>query len=90
MARRVPERIDVYNPETNYTAKPDDVIPYDEARARVERGEADFVKHGKAIRMRRNPSSLRCGSVECNQDFIAKFARAPRLQGDIELQRADA
>jgi hypothetical protein len=51
MSRRVPTKLEVYEPYTSYDSPPDDVVDYEVGRVRVENGRADFVKHGKAIRM---------------------------------------
>jgi hypothetical protein len=75
MSRRVPSRLEVYGPETNYKSSPDGFVSYEKGRRLVESGKADFVKHGKAIRMRRTTVVLPLGSAECNKDFIAKFGR---------------
>jgi hypothetical protein len=67
--RRVPTQLEVYGPDTNYKSTPDDVISYEDGRLRVENGQADFVKHGKAIRLRspRNAEPSRHRRIEENE-----------------------
>jgi hypothetical protein len=67
--RRVPTQLEVYEPETSYKSTPDDVISYEDGLLRVKKGEADFVKHGKAIRIRasRNPEPSRLRNIEQNE-----------------------
>jgi hypothetical protein len=75
MTRRVPEKLDVYEPGTRYTSPADEIISYEDGRRRVEAGAADFVNHGNAIRMRRS-SAVRAGSFECRQDLVEKYGAA--------------
>jgi hypothetical protein len=71
--RRVPKDLQVYNPDTPFSSAPDEIVPYDEGRSRVERGFADLAKHGKAIRMRRGAIVLRASSLECRKDLVETF-----------------
>jgi hypothetical protein len=70
----------VYGPDSPYTGHPDEIVSYQEGQRRVMLDLADFVNHGKAIRMRRvsSPPFLgagRCGFAECNALWIEKHAR---------------
>jgi hypothetical protein len=68
--RRAPIELQVYNPDTPFSAAPDEIVSYEEGRRRVQCGFADSAKHGRAIRMRRG-SALRALSAECNAQFVA-------------------
>jgi hypothetical protein len=72
--RRAPKELQVYEPDTPFSAPPDGIVPYEEGRRRVESGLADSAKHGKAIRMRRGAQVLRAGSLECKKELIETFA----------------
>jgi hypothetical protein len=74
--RRVPTQIEVYRPDTRYTAPPDAVILYDEGKRCVERGDADFVNHGKAIRLRRKGAPNQARSFECWRINVEGWRRA--------------
>jgi hypothetical protein len=69
---RARETLEVYSPNTPYSDPPDALIPYDQGKICVERGDADFVNRGKAIRLRRG-APLRAGSLECNKSKIELF-----------------
>ena len=71
--RRVPEKVDVYESGTNFASPADDRIPYEQGRLLVESGRADFVKHGKAIRLRGSAAIIRAGSAECNRAFVEEY-----------------
>jgi len=71
--KRVSKQIGIFEPGTPSKGLPDRYVDESEARSLVDDGEADWINHRKAIRLRR--SKFRLGSVECNRAFIEKYAR---------------
>jgi hypothetical protein len=67
---RVRETLEVYKHLTPYRDAPDAEIPFAEGKLCVERGDADFVKRGTAIRLRRKWPAIRAGSPECDKHWI--------------------
>lgn len=89
--RRAPIQLQVYKPDTPFSAPPDEIVSYEEGRRRVHSGLADSAKHGKAIRMRRGPlatthESLRLRGLSCvvDESLMMRYV----LAGDSGRDRA--
>jgi hypothetical protein len=75
--RRVPTELGVYGPATPYSAAPDETIPFEEGRRRVENGQASFINRGRAIRMYERqdaPATLRGASCQPGEQLIVDVA----------------
>lgn len=79
MGKRIPESLEVYGPNTRYSAAPDRVISFDEGSRLVEAGHASFCKHNRAIRMKVVRPLIKAGaSAECNKLWVEQYAELER------------
>lgn len=87
MAKRVPETLEVYEPGRDYKDAPNEVVPYEEGRRRVDAGEASWCKHNRGIRMHRpqpiskSRSGLKAGSIECHETSVATMRKLVTVWG---------
>lgn len=71
---RAPRQVGVFEPSTPSIKSPDWIVDEDEARRRIDNGEARWINHGKGIRLFRSSNeatSHRAGSAECNPIAVA-------------------